>query len=201
MLQLVNEWGACPPDGYRYVFPEDGWLCHAWTYVDWVAAAKAHLTVNNKPIPPTLEADMQQQLCLVLPPGWCLYDDDNRPRPSTSLEWNDVVNGLKTFARWIAEGCSYVLQSEADRRAEICSRCYLNTNVQGCTACQKAVDEVVRDKRTKFDSVLKACAVCKCMLRAKVHFPMSTLDTDDETVQAMYPGHCWQNKQSENYRG
>lgn len=200
MLSLAKLWGPCPPDGYRYVFPSDGYLVHAWTYVDWVQAAKDHLVANNTPVPPTLESDMQQQLCLTLPPGFCLYDDDNRPRPNMSLEWGDVMGGLKTFAKWIAEGCQYVSQGEAERRAAVCSRCYLNVNVQGCSGCQKAVAEVVREKKTKLDASLKTCAVCKCFLKAKVHFPISTLDTDNEKVQQMYPEFCWLNKAGENYR-
>jgi hypothetical protein len=182
-----------------YVFPDDGFPAHAWTYVDWVQTARNHLQANNKPVPDTLEADMQHQLCLTLPPGWCNYDDDNRPRPKVSLEWNDVANGLKTFAHWVAQGCKYVTQQEADRRALVCSRCYLNVNVQGCSGCRKAVEEVVRDRHSKYDGTLKSCAVCKCFLRAKIHFPISTLDTGNPGVQQMYPNHCWLNKQSQNF--
>jgi hypothetical protein len=49
--------------------------------------------------------------------------------------------------------------------------------------------------------VLKTCAVCKCFIRAKVHFPMDTLDTQSDKVQGMYPDFCWLNKESPNYRG
>jgi hypothetical protein len=199
-LCLINLWGPCPPDGYRYVDPVSGFLAHAWTYVDWIAVEKAHLHANKREIPETLEADMQEQLCLTLPPGWCLYDDDNRPRPTTSIGWDDVASGLKTFARWVGSGCKYVPQAEAERRAVICSRCYLNVNVQGCSGCHKAVAEVVRDKHTKLDLSLRACAVCKCFLKAKVHFPINTLDTSSPGVQGMYPGFCWLNRKSENYK-
>jgi|SRR5215471_20674537 len=201
MLSLVNIWGPCPRDGYRYVFPDDGYLVHAWAYTDWVAAAKQHLQVNNKEIPPTLEADMQHQFCLTLDPGYCLYDDDNRPRPNMSLEWNDVAGGLKTFGRWIAQGMKYVTQAEAERRAAICSRCYLNVNVQGCAMCQKAVKEVIGEKHTKCDPVLKTCAVCKCFLRAKVHFPIDILRSERQTSQQeLFPDFCWLKEGGENYR-
>lgn len=200
-LRLLNEWGACPPDGYRYVDPEDGFLCHAWTYVDWVNTEVAHLRGNNREVPANLGEVMQHQLCQSLPPGWCMYDDPNRPRPSTSITYDNVLSGLKTFARWIAGGCNYVAQEEADRRSEICSRCYLNVNVQGCAGCQKSVQEVIGERKSKRDASLQSCAVCKCFLKAKVHFPINTLDTNSETVQAMYPGFCWLNKESENYRG
>ena len=144
---------------------------------------------------------MQNQLCRTLPPGWCLYDDPSRPRPSMSLSWNDVMGGLKTFGRGIGQGCQYVSQAEADRRSEICARCYLNVNVTGCASCQKAVQEVVRDKKSKQDALLRTCAVCKCFLRAKVHFPIETLDTENPGAQELYPDFCWLNKNSENFIG
>lgn len=200
-MQLINKWGECPPDGYRYVDPVSGFLAHAWTYVDWINVERAHLAANNREIPDTLELDMQKQLCEVLPPGFCHYENPEKSRPSVSLTWNDVAAGAATFARWIAKGCQYVSQSEADRRALICTRCYLNVNVAGCSGCQKTVQEIVRNKNSHYDSSLGTCAVCKCFLRAKVHFPLATLDTESEKVQEMYPDFCWLNKESPNYRG
>lgn len=144
---------------------------------------------------------MQHQLCLTLPPGWCKYDDDSRPRPSTSLEWNDVMRGLKTFGRWILTGRPYVNQAEADRRALVCTRCYLNVDVSGCSGCQKLVEDVVVDKHSKYDSSLRACAVCKCFLRAKIHFHLSDLEKDEDSrLQEMYPDFCWLKKGGENYK-
>ena len=198
-LKLSNIWGATPPDGYRYVDPVDGFVAHAWTYVDWVDVQAAHLRANEREIPPNLGDLMQDQICKTLPPGWCLFDDPERKRPSTSISFNDVTAGLKTFARWIAGGYKYVAQSEADRRAVICSRCYYNVQVQGCAGCSAAVQEVVRDKKTKHDLALRSCAVCKCFLKAKVHFPIETLDTQSDKVQSLYPDFCWLNKSSENY--
>lgn len=201
LLKLFNRQGPCPPDGFRYVFPEDGYVVHAWAWNDWIPLAKAHLSANDRPIPPDLEDQMEHQLCSTLPPGWCMYDDPNRPRPTTSLTWSDVVNAVNTFTRWIHGGMKFVSQQEAERRAEICSRCYLNTTVSGCAACHAAIDSLLSGQSTRHDSHLKACAVCKCLLRAKVHFPISTLDKETSTVQNLYPEHCWLNKQSENYSG
>jgi hypothetical protein len=179
----------------------DGYISHAWTYVDWIAEQQRHLIANQREIPPTLEADMQEQLCLTLPEGWCLYDDPRRRRPLTSISFSDVAAGLKTFAKWIAGGMKYVEAAEAERRALICTRCYLNVNIEGCSGCKQAVEETIGDRKTKVDGALRACAVCKCFLRAKVHFPLDTLDTQSDKVQEMYPGFCWLNKESVNYRG
>jgi len=198
-LLLNNTWGACPPDGYRYVHPETGHLTHAWTYVDWVEFARQHLLANNLPVPDDLGEQMQNQLCQTLEPGWCNFDDPNRPRASTTLSWNDVMAGIGTFTRWLKAGLKFVSQTEADRRAFICSRCYLNVNVQGCAGCQKVVEELVGNKKSKYDPALRSCGACKCFLRAKVHFPISILDKSGVN-QELYPGFCWAKKDGENYR-
>lgn len=196
-LSLIKR-SACPPDGFRYVDPIDGYVAHDWTYDAWVDNSRSHLQANNRAIPPDLEAQMEDQICKTLPVGWCNYDDPNRPRPSTALGWNDVVSGLTTFARWIATGLSYVSQTEAERRALICSKCYLNVNVEGCGACHKAVAEVTKSRSTKYDFALRACAVCKCLLKAKVHFPIATLNTSGNN-QELYPDFCWLKKGGANY--
>ena len=199
-LSLINPWrGACPPDGYRWVDPLDGWISHAWDYGTWVEQAVKHYRVNERAVPDDLGEQMQEQLCLTLPPGWCNYDDPNRPRVNPSLDWNDVQRGIATFGRWIAQGAKFADQAEAERRAAICTRCYLNVQVSECAACQAMVQEVVRNRSTRSDYALRACAVCKCMLRAKVHFPTNILDRENASVQQMYPGHCWLNKNSDNY--
>lgn len=200
-LSLINEQGPCPPNGFRWVDPEDGWVAHAWAYNDWIPLAKSHLSANNRPIPGDLEEQMQNQLCQTLPPGWCNYDSEQRPRPQVDLGWGDVLGGLATFARWIQSGLQYVPQDEADRRALICSRCYLNVHVEGCGACHKAVAEVTKSRKSKYDFALKACAVCKCLLRAKVHFPLDTLNKNNDNLQPMYPSHCWLKEGGDNYRG
>jgi hypothetical protein len=192
--------GPVPPDGYRYVDPVDGFISHAWDYRTWVEQEVRHLEVNGREVLPELEADMQEQLCLLLPPGWCSYDDPSRPRPSIGLDWGDLQNGLTTFAKWIRDGCQFVEQAEADRRALICSRCYFNMNVGGCAGCQKLVTETVLGRSTRYDESLRACGACKCMLRAKVHFPLKTLDTETARLQEMYPSHCWLKKTGENYQ-
>ncbi len=201
-LSLVKEQGPCPPDGFRYVFPEDGFVCHAWTYNDWVALAKAHLQANNSVPPEDLEAQMQDQLCKTLPPGWCLYDQDDRPRATVLLDWGTVATALSTFAGWISSGCKFVSQAEADRRADICSKCYLNVNISGCAACQKLIGETIGERRTKFDASLRGCAVCKCTLRAMVHFRLDDLKkTAHQKELYLQVPHCWLNPESGNYRG
>jgi hypothetical protein len=146
-----------------------------------------------------LDALMQDQLCKTLPPGWCLYDDPARPRVSTSLSWDDVQKGIQVFGSWVKKGMKTVSQNEADRRAAICSRCYLNVGVQGCTACQAAVAFITGRYKTKHDHALQTCAACRCFLRAKVHFSISILDRNHPGAQDLYPDFCWLKRDGQNY--
>src|SRR4030095_11672546 len=139
-LCLINAMrGPVPPNGYCYVDPVDGFVAHGFDYTDWVNQEEKHLSVNGREVPPDLNLQMEEQLCKVLPPGWGRYEDPQRPRPSHALEWDEIKGGLSTFAKWIAGGCKFVDKEEADRRAAICSRCYLNMKIGGCASCQKAV--------------------------------------------------------------
>ena len=189
----------CPPEPYfRYVFPEDGYEALATTHDGWMTQAGMHAQANGLASPSSIE--MEEQLCRTLPPGWCRYDDPNRPRPLVSLGWEDVVGALNVFKSWLTGGLKTVDQAEADRRALVCSRCYLNTNVTGCAGCQKLVGEVVGNLKTKYDFALKSCAVCKCVLRAAVHFPVDVMTGhENASNQEMYPSHCWKKIGGENH--
>jgi hypothetical protein len=196
-LSLINKL-VCPPEPYfRYVFPEDGYAASGATYDSWITQAGMHSQANNMSAPS--HEDMEHQLCLTLPPGWCNYDDNNRVRPSTNLGWDDLQRGLATLGRWLGGGKKAVDQEEADRRALICSRCYLNVQISGCAGCQRLVAELVGGRSSKYDFALKGCAVCKCVLRAKVHVPQEILDKESEALQEVYPSFCWLRKDGENH--
>ncbi len=181
-----------PPDGYRYVHPETGHLTRAWDENTWFAEAKKHLIGNNLPVPHDLEAQMEDQLCATLPPEWCDQVDPNRPYISLRMNWSDVKRGVDTYAAWIAGGMQTVDQTESNRRAKICVGCYANTVVEGCNACHKAASMLNWNNKTDYDDQLKACAVCKCLNRAQVHFPLDVLQkSDTQEFQMQYPSYCW----------
>jgi hypothetical protein len=184
------------------VFPDDGFVVHAWSYDAWVQVARDHLTGNNKPIPDDLQQQMEEQLCMGLEPGWCLYDNDLRPRLNTSLDWGDVANALTTFSTWLSHGAKFVDKAESERRALICSRCHLNVNVSGCSNCHKLVQEVIGQRSSKYDYALKACGICHCMLRAKIHFEINDLAKDLHKHKDMYlqVPHCWMNENGQNFK-
>ena len=192
--------GPVPPEGYRYRDPLSGFTSHSFDYSDWVQQEKKHLEANGREIPFDLELIMQEQLCMTLPPGWCSYDPPNSV-VVTQLDWKDVMRAAATFSSWALKGMPLVEQQEADRRALVCSRCYLNVQITGCGSCQAMVDKLAGNLTSKYDPFIRSCAACKCNLKAKVHFPLETLDFENPGVQELYPEHCWLKRGGPNRHG
>ena len=181
-----------PPEGFRWTCPDCGWMIQNIDKAEWLYRAQQHVSSNHGEVPFDLLSKMEDQLCQTLPPGWCLYDDEKRPRPSFALSWDDLKSGLTTFARWATAGFPVVDQAEAERRARICVNCYLNTHVQGCANCHRMVEEILPTHHTPLDPSLRACSVCKCMLKKKIWFDLGVLkDSSSEDHRKMYPSFCW----------
>src|SRR5262245_42974669 len=141
-LTLINALrGPVPPDGYRYVDPLSGFLCHCFDFRGWVDMERAHLQANGREVPPDLEILMQEQLCMTLPPGWCNYDVPN-PVHTYDLDWKDILEASQRLSSWILKGSPLVKQEEAQRRADVCTRCYLNVHVGGCSVCQAIIEKL-----------------------------------------------------------
>lgn len=207
MQRLITRDVVPPSDNegrmFRYTHLETGHVTVAPVYYDWIERARKHRTANNLPIPDDFEAQMEDQLCQSLPPEWC-DRTGGQSWVSTRFGLDDFINGMKAFGRLMLGGFDFVSRAEADRRSRICSNCYYNVNLPGCTGCQKLASYITGDvakRTTAYDERLKACSVCKCALKAMVHFPMDALETSDTPEkQALYPSEfCWKSHQSPNY--
>src|SRR5438105_13635164 len=97
MRMRLTNYREVVPEGYRYTVPETGHRVHAWDAGTWLQETKKHLEANNIPIPIDLLQQMEAQLCETLPPGWCEYDNPNRPRLDMQFTWIVVEAGSKTF--------------------------------------------------------------------------------------------------------
>jgi hypothetical protein len=191
-----------PPGGqFRFRHFETGFTSTGGDYDTWINEVVKHRMANNLPWDrATIVRIAEEQMCSTLPPGWCAEFDPNRVEPLTRVTWGDIYQGMQVFARWFKEGRPYVIQEEAERRAEICSKCYLNVNVEGCGTCHELAQFLSGDVKTSFDPVLASCGVCKCLLKAAVHFPINTLEPEDSSVhQQNYPAFCWRKIGGENY--
>jgi hypothetical protein len=197
-MQRLIKRDHTPPDLFRYTHSQTGHVSQSMTYGGWMGEIDKHCRLNTLPAVPQAEAE--DQLCKVLPPGWCEYDaqeQGSRPWVNTRLRLADIVAGSQQYVSMLMGGLQTVTRTEANRRARICAGCYLRVPVQGCGACQRLADFIVGDvkgKTTDYDDLLdkKACAPCRCPVRSLVHFPMSSLNkADSPDKQAAYPDFCW----------
>lgn len=204
-MMRFNNTANSPPDFWRFTDPETGFVSKAVDHYNWMLQINAHRKGNGLPL--ISEAVAENQLCQQMPPGWCHHDDDeqhSRSWVNTRLRWSDIVEGTKAYVALIASGFKTVEQEEANRRAKICSSCYLRVQPQGCGSCVKLGQIVTGDlaqKKTPYDDHLvnMACAICSCPVKSLVHFEMPALDsTDSPEKQAAYPNFCWRKQGGEN---
>lgn len=196
---------TCPPDKFRYIHAEDGHANTAFDRDSWFAAILRHKQNNGYEIPDDWQARAEDQLCRVLPPGWCEYAHGGEPSEfldrRTPLQ--DIVNGTKVLAAFVASGCELVPQAEAETRGAICAGCYAREAVQGCAPCvglSNLVAEICGARETRADAILegKACLVCHCAARANVWIPVE-VSKEGVTPEMMrqFPDFCWKRQQIE----
>lgn len=199
-MQKLLEQNTVPPDGFRYLQPETRTTVKGGDYFDLFAKVKAHRLANNIPLGPNWQAEVEDQLCQMLPPGFC---KEQQPDPSrtvinvtTRMNWADVEHATSVFVGWAVAGAPTVDQAEADRRANICAGCYFNVGGDfGCRTCGGVVNMIKRAvgaRRTAAGAFLKTCAVCKCFNAVQVWFPVEQLARGTTPQQmTMFPHFCW----------
>lgn len=205
MRMRLKSYREVPPNSYRYTVPETGHQITAWSVESWLSKTKQHLEANNLPIPIDLLAIMEAQLCEILPVGWCEHDDPNRPRVDTNITWGDVETGSKTLFEWFKQGLPIVDQDEAERRAKICTSCYLNVRAVGCgQSCRELIRAMFGffvGRKTSVDDQLNSCAACKCLLKNKVFAPLTVIEKyDSDSLQMLLPSFCWLKRGGGNYK-
>jgi hypothetical protein len=158
-----------------------------------VLAVREHRIANGYPLPPGWEVELESEVCKNYGPETCQYVDDAPNLEPRSIHISDVKNFLRVVGTWMQSGKGYVEQEEAERRSGICAACPKNQEIEGCTACSNLVGtitSVLGDRVTKYDGVLKGCAVCSCSNRAQVHIPLEVLQKG-VTENMNFPSHCW----------
>lgn len=132
---------------------------------------------------------------------WCERD------PKRCMKSDPVVmsqSAAKTFGNallsLVKNGLKPVPQQLAEKRGRICA--YQCNGVSGknkkltrCSTCLQAIALTTRiligRRTTPVDTQLNQCAVCRCDLKQKIHYP---LNEGDENV---YPSYCWVTKEKE----
>lgn len=195
-------------DHFRYTHVEDGWVSTGINWWDMWEESEGSVVKHRKGngYPPVTEAEVEDQLCRQLGPAYCQQEQPGNFRfVNTRLKFSDVVEGAKAYSSFLFGNT--VSQEEANRRASICSGCYLRIQPQGCGACVKIGQLItgnIANKKTPHDSHLvnKACGVCSCPTQSLVWFPMAALEkpeVDSPQKQELYPPFCWRKRGAVNY--
>jgi hypothetical protein len=111
-----------------------------------------------------------------------------------------IKDGMSTLTAWLGSGAQTIPLLDAQKRANVCIRCPMNQLGSPATgaiadAIQKQVE--LKNKlelRVLGEKLLHHCTGCGCVLRLKIHIPITRLGlTTDELTK--YDDNCWMRKE------
>jgi len=192
------------PGRFRFTVPETGYkIKDELSMSGLLDRVKKHYEDNSLKLPDDWKERVEDQICRQLPEGWCEYSDGKPARGAKSiLSAESIVKGITSLATMAAESFSgvdvFVDQNEANRRAEICVRCYQNMTTNFCAGCgvmqtiTSMVSKVKGSRTTPLDSNLYTCGMCGCRNEAIVHVNKNILLSGEksETTNSR-PDWCW----------
>ncbi|MEI8280769.1 MAG: hypothetical protein WCG75_00045 [Armatimonadota bacterium] len=200
MWKLLNAHFG-PRGGWTYRIPENGIIVNGGTFEALVTEAANHYRANNLCVPADLENIILAYACQTY--AECSYDNvPNAVARGVIKSWQltDVIRFSKTMFDAMISG-EKVDQTEADRRARICSTCPFNVQPDGCLGCnsrllKESITALTRAGKTQYDSQLMSCKFCGCFINAMVWFPLSTLQKfTDPKENSDLPDYCWKKAQ------
>lgn len=187
-MRRVISSSLVPPGGWR--FKVNDLTLKAGTFPALKSLVERHYSANGWDFD---EIRWEEELCDQLNLG----DTHCGEPPPPDLKGRVVgLHDLEQFAHtateWFKAGGKCVPQEEADRRAEICSKCPENLNLTGCWACFAIIRGLTAlfGKKTQYDKELRSCNVCGCTLKAKVHMPEEIMHATPQPRKP-WPEWCW----------
>ena len=192
-----------PPDSYRWTPPSGGPPIESSDRKAWYDKIERYHNDNGMPLAANWREQAEDQLCRLLPPGWCLHDDGRIEYDtiSTRMEIGDFWRGMDVIKSIVLHPDPFVSQEIADQRASICASCPANIQVPGCHSCLKVANHILEIKgsgETPSDSLLKACGICLCSNAAQVWVKVELLakgvTPDMARKFELMKGHCWKHK-------
>lgn len=170
----------------KVVFVDYGWK-------DVVAAVRKHRKGNGLPEHADLNYELMVEYCQTTDSTACAEVDTQATERATYM--TDLSRFLRAMDDALIQG-NIVEQQEAERRAEICSRCPKNQPEKfnwcmGCAAKTVAASIAKRtlDVKTSYDAQLKTCHVCHCVLTLKVFCNRDLMDYPE--LKDQWWEECW----------
>lgn len=201
-LKLIQH-SECPPDMYRYKHPQDGWLDRCYDYTGWLRRIEDHRRINGYPEPEDWVAEAEDQLCRLLPPGWCKQETGEPPEwfLNTRLTVDDVMRGTRVLASFVAQGMPLVEKKVAAERGAICATCPFSISAPGCGPCiglSNLIAEIAGSEQLPSDPILsnKSCGICGCAARAQIWLPIELLNkgVTEEMMEQWPMEFCWKGR-------
>jgi hypothetical protein len=202
--QKLIQKNMIPPGKFTFVVPENGYrISHVMSLDELFDRVYKHYRDNKIPLPSDWKDRVEDQLCRRLPSRWCNYSNGDEGQGFVpNLSGEKILKGIQSLAAMamsVAKGEEvFVSQDEANKRAEICTRCYYNMTSNFCSGCAvgqaitSTVAKVKGGRTTPLDGLLQSCGICGCKNEAIVHVNRNILLTGEknETTNAR-PDWCW----------
>jgi len=190
-----------PIHGWRYFMADGKAEISGDSLPELKAKVRRYMKINKMDEPENLDALIDHYVCKQMPESRCegSHEDGEARRVTLSQLCSAVRTYSEIFIQSAKNGSASVKvsENEANRRAEICSKCFHNTSNEGCWSCavkDMMLHLVVNDNdKTRFDDVLYACDICGCPIKALVHLDADIVRKSEKTVRE-YPVWCWKNE-------
>lgn len=217
MSRLVNRQRSIP-NGLSFYIPHLRWRPRPYSSFDQIVKAVIAVRQGNPEITRkmgwstdyrTVEDEVDAYNTAVCEKmGWrdFITGDGGAPaipfrQASPMSKASQLGGGLAVVVDWIKSGAEAVEPALANKRAEVCVACPLNSKgdftsiftVPVSNAIRKALNErKSMNLSTAFDEKLRVCTACGCPLPLKIHLPIARIISrlPAESKAALHPS-CW----------
>lgn len=207
MQKLIHQ-NRVPYGGlYEIRRPEIGMVGLGSTFDQLEMSVRAYRKANGIPSGLGFRDELEQVVCESYPVE-CTNNDPKSLPGLKRLRLGDVIEGTRVMAKFIASGMKVVSDSEAARRAGVCSSCKYNIHFPKpcgghCGELKSLVLSLIGNRPTPKSDSLKSCAICACYLEAAVWIPLDIQRaplSDDKKAQFNQISWCWKNPESDYYK-
>lgn len=176
-MLLIKDRFTTPPGYWRFQQEGSPEPIRGGDYGDLLAKVADYRIINSLPLG-DVEAEVNDWLCRNTG-AKCVPANPAKPMPGRKARGQDVATFLRALAQWVRSD-EVVSQDEAEKRAEVCAGCTWNVeSIDSCLGCfglLARIMQIIGNRKTRMDSVLKFCGRCGCSLPVVAFAPMAALD-------------------------
>lgn len=196
-----------PPGGWEYQIPETGRIVVGSNLAELQLKIASQYSGGGYAVPSDLLVRIEAYMCgLERMKDYCSERNDSvfsKITRSLSMSgdvfhtFHAAVQCMKTLMSHIGGTGEKITQEVAEYRSAICAACPKNSNVSGCTQCNKGVigqliSRIVGARLTAHDGDLMFCQVCHCNTRAKIWVKHEAIFRHmPESQKKSLPDNCW----------